>query len=46
MLEDAFLLVAENIEEDPGEDCSGKNIPGGKVNKARISHRPARTPLS
>ena len=46
MLQNALLFVAKNVQENPGKDCRGKNIPGGKMDKTHVGHRPAGTSLS
>lgn len=46
MLEYTLLLVAKNVQENPGKDRRGKYIPGSKMDKTHIGHRPANTSLS
>ncbi len=46
MLQNAFLLVAENVQENPGKDCRGEHIAGSKMDKTHVGHRPADTSLS
>ena len=46
MLQNTLLLVTKKVQENPGKDCRGKYIPGSKVDKTHVSHRPANTSLS
>ena len=46
MLQNTLLLVTKKVQENPGKDRRGKYIPGSKMDKTHISHRPANTSLS
>ena len=46
VFQNAFLLVAKQIEKDSGQNCCGKDVPGNKMNKPHICHCPGSAALS